>query len=386
MIKVSVPMVGEEEAEAVRQVLLSGRYVSGPKVKEFEEQFSRYTGVTAAVAVNSGTAALHIALACKGVGPGDEVIVPPLTFFSTVTSVIHQNAVPIFADIQEDTFCLDPEDFESKITEKTKAVIPVHLFGHPADMDRITSVADKNGIVVIEDCAQAHGAAYKGRKVGSLGELGCFSFYATKNMTTGEGGIITTDNLQLAKEAAKLRNHGMIDRDTHSYLGYNYRMSEINAAIGLVQLKKLETMNEIRVQNSEYLLENLRDVPWLEIPSIKKDITHAFFWCPVRVKEEVLGMKTEELVRKLREKGMEVRYRYNEPLYKQEVLLHQNTYPKGCPFSCHHYGKKVDYSSVYLPTAERVAGTLIGLPNHPALKKEEMETIIQILHTIEVKS
>lgn len=385
MIKVSVPMVGEEEAEAVREVLLSGRYVSGPRVKEFEEQFSRYIGVGYAVAVNSGTAALHIALACKGVGPGDEVVVPSLTFFSTVTSVMHQNAVPIFADIEEDTFCLDPADFKEKITGKTKAVIPVHLFGHPAEMDTIVSVADDRSVAVIEDCAQAHGALYRGKKVGSLGDVGCFSFYATKNMTTGEGGMITTDDACLAEKAKRIRNHGMIDRDTHYYLGYNYRMSEINAAIGLVQLKKLESMNKTRAQNSKYLLKNLGDVSWLNIPKIRKDVAHAFFWCPVKVKEEVLGMKTEELVKILRKKGIEVRHRYNAPLYKQELLQHCTAYPKGCPFSCHYYGKKVDYSSLYLPVAEKIAGTLIGLPNHPLLKKEELETIVETFHTIEVE-
>ncbi|MGD2249943.1 MAG: DegT/DnrJ/EryC1/StrS family aminotransferase [Candidatus Methanofastidiosia archaeon] len=382
MIKVSMPIVGEEEAEAVRQVLLSGRYVSGPKVKEFETQFSHYIGVDHAVAVNSGTAALHVTLAGLGVGPGDEVIVPPLTFFSTVTSVIHQNAVPVFADITE-SYCLDPEDFENKITDETKAVIPVHLFGYPAEMDAIISTAEEYGIAVIEDCAQAHGAVYKSKKVGSLGDVGCFSFYATKNMTTGEGGIITTDNTELADKARKIRNHGMTDRDTHGVLGYNYRMSEINAALGLVQLKKLDSLNEMRIKNSWYLLENLKDVPWLTIPVIEKEITHAFFWCPVRVKEDVLNMKTSELIIYLRENNIEVRHRYNKPLYRQEVLYH-NAYPKGCPFTCPYYKKKIDYSSVYLPVAEKVAGTLIGLPNHPALTQEELDTIIDIFHAVEV--
>lgn len=383
MIKVSVPMVGEEEVQAVREVLLSGRYVSGPKVKEFEDQFAGYTGVGYAVAVNSGTAALHVSLACLGVGPGDEVIVPPLTFFSTVTSVIHQNAVPVFADIEEDTFCLDPDDVRKKITEKTKAVIPVHFFGYPARIKDIIRLAESKNIYVIEDCAQAHGAEYKGKKVGSFGDAGCYSFYATKNMTTGEGGMITTDRKELAERAQKVRNHGMVDRDTHYYLGYNYRMSEINAAIGLVQLKKLETLNNIRIQNSHYILESVKDIPWLEIPHIEKGVKHVFFWCPVRVKEDILGMKTEELVRKLREKGVEVRQRYKNPLYRQEILLNQMAYPKKCPFSCPYYGKNIDYSSVYLPVAEKVAGTVIGLPNHPALTGKEREMIVEVLHSIE---
>jgi perosamine synthetase len=382
MIKVSVPMVGEEEVQAVRDVLLSGRYVSGPKVKEFEDQFADYTGVEYAVAVNSGTAALHITMACLGVGPGDEVIVPPLTFFSTVTSVIHQNAIPVFADIEEDTFCLDPDDVRKKITEKTKVVIPVHFFGYPARINNIIKVAEEKNVYVVEDCAQAHGAEYKGKKVGSFGDAGCYSFYATKNMTTGEGGMITTDNKDLAERAQKVRNHGMVDRDTHYYLGYNYRMSEINAAIGLVQLKKLETLNNIRIQNSQYILENIKDIPWLEIPHIEKGVKHVFFWCPVRIKEDILGMETADLVKKLRKKGVEVRQRYKNPLYRQELLLTQMAYPKKCPFSCPYYGKDIDYSSVYLPVAEKVAGTVIGLPNHPALTEKETEMIVEVLHSI----
>lgn len=384
MINVSVPAVGEEEVDAVREVLLSGRYVSGPKVKAFEDLFSSYIGVEHSVAVNSGTAALHIALACSGVGPGDEVIVPPLTFFATVSSVIHQNAIPVFADIDESTYCLDPVDFEKKITEKTRAVIPVHLFGYPAEMDDITVIAEENNITVIEDCAQAHGAHYKGKKVGALGDAGCFSFYATKNMTTGEGGIITTNDKDLAERAKKVRNHGMTDRDTHAYLGYNYRMSEINAAIGLVQLKKLDALNEIRIKNSLFLLNKLKDIPWLLIPFIAEYVKHVFFWCPVRVREDVLGVKTEDLVKKLKEKGIEVRHRYREPLYRQELLQHKMAYPKTCPFSCPYYGKEVDYSSVYLPAAEKVAGTVIGLPNHPYLTTQDLETIVDVFHSLEV--
>ena len=214
-IKVAIPLVGEEELEGLREVLYSGVYVSNKKVKEFEEKFSNYCETKYGAACNSGTAALHVALAAYGVGPGDEVIVPDLTFFSTATSVLHQNAIPVFADIDENTFTLDPDDFEKKITERTKAVIPVHYFGHPADMDRINEIAKRHNIIVIEDCAQAHGATYKGKKVGSLGNCGCFSFFATKNMTTGEGGMITTDDEDIVILSQKIINHGMSGRNTH---------------------------------------------------------------------------------------------------------------------------------------------------------------------------
>jgi len=382
LIKVAKPFVDEEEVQAVREVLLSGQYVSGAKVREFEEKFAEYIGVKHAVAVNSGTAALHVALASIGIGPGDEVIVPPLTFFSTVSVVLHQNAIPVFADIDPESFCLDPKDVEDKITENTKAIIPVHLFGNAAEMDELLKIARKYDIKVIEDCAQAHGTEYKGKKVGSIGNAGCFSFYATKHMTTGEGGMITTNNEDLAEKARIIRNHGMTGRDKHIVLGYNYRMSEINAAIGLVQLKKLEKLNQKRIENSIYLLNEIkkRGINWLRVPEIKSYIRHTFFWCPVVVVEEELGMSTPELVKKLREYGVEVRYRYREPLYKQKVLLDLSPYPRGCPFKCAK--RSIDYRKIYLPIAEKLAGRIIGLPNHPGLSKEDLDYVIDMIEKV----
>ncbi len=382
IIKVAKPFVDEEEVQAVREVLLSGHYVSGPKVKEFEEKFADYVGVKHAVAVNSGTAALHVALASLGIGPGDEVIVPPLTFFSTVSAVLHQNAIPIFADIDPESFCLSPSDFEDKITENTKAVIPVHIFGNSAEMDEIVEIAEEHDIIVIEDCAQAHGTEYKGRKVGSIGDAGCFSFYATKHMTTGEGGMITTDDDKIAERAKMIRNHGMVGRDQHIILGYNYRMSEINAAIGIVQLKKLERLNELRIKNSLYLLSEIKKrISWLKVPEIKSYIRHTFFWCPVLVLEDEIGFKTSEIVKRLREFGVEVRYRYREPLYKQRVLTDLSPYPKGCPFKCARRG--INYRNVFLPNIEKIAGKIIGLPNHPGLSAEDLDYVVEVLEKIE---
>lgn len=382
LIRVATPSVGEEEIEAVAEVLRSGRYVQGQKVEEFEEKFAEYIGTEHAVATNSGTAALHTAQAAAGIGPGDEVIVPALTFFSTVTSVIHNNAVPILADIDPEVYCLDPRDVERKITEKTKAVIPVHLYGHPAEMDKILEIAKAHNLLVIEDAAQAHGAEYKGRKVGSIGDIGCWSFYATKNMTTGEGGMITTDDSNIAEKARLIRSHGMTSRDDHEVLGYNYRMNEIAAAIGVVQLSKLDRLNEIRTRNSMYLLKKLEDVDWLETAKIKPYVKHAFFWCPVRVNEEKLGMKTKDLVAALRERGIEVRHRYVAPLYRQPMLLKQNTYPRRCPFSCPFYGKEIDYSLFGSPNTEKIAGKMIGLPNHPKLSREDLEIVISTIKSI----
>jgi len=381
-IKVAEPSVGEEEIEAVAEVLRSGRYVQGPKVKEFEEKFAEYIGTRYAVATNSGTAALHTSLAAARIGTGDDVIVPALTFFSTATSVIHNNAIPIFADVDPETYCLDAGDMEKRITEKTRAVIPVHFYGHPAEMDSVMEIAQAHDLLVIEDAAQAHGAEYKGQKIGSLGNIGCFSFYATKNMTTGEGGMITTNDADIAEKARIIRNHGMTSRDDHTALGYNYRMNEISAAIGLVQLSKLDKLNGIRTKNSMYLLNELRGVEWLNLPRIRPYVKHAFFWCPVRVDEGKLRMKTKDLMAKLRERGVEVRHRYVAPLYKQPVLLKQNAYPKKCPFSCPFYGRKIDYSQLNCPNAEKIAGKIIGLPNHPNLTQRQLDEVICVIESI----
>lgn len=363
-------------------MLRSGYYVQGPNVRKLEEKFAEYIGTKYAIATNSGTAALHIALSAAGIGTGDEVIVPALTFFSTATSVIHNNAIPIFADIDPEIYCLDPNDVEKRMTDKTKAVIPVHLYGHPAEMDSIMEIAEARNLLVVEDAAQAHGAEYKGKKVGSIGHVGCWSFFATKNMTTGEGGMITTNDSDIAEKARIIRSHGMTSRDDHMVLGYNYRMNEISAAIGLVQLSKLDKFNEIRTKNSMYLLKGLKGVEWFGLPRIKPYVKHAFFWCPVQVDEEKLGMKTKDLRARLRERGVEVRHRYVAPLYKQPMLLNQNAYPKKCPFSCPFYGRKIDYSQFNCPNAEKITGKMIGLPNHPRLKKEELNTVISTIKTI----
>jgi dTDP-4-amino-4,6-dideoxygalactose transaminase len=240
-------------------------------------------------------------------------------------------------------------------------------------------IAEARNLLVIEDAAQAHGAEYKGKKVGSIGHVGCWSFFATKNMTTGEGGMITTNDSDIAEKAKIIRSHGMTSRDDHAILGYNYRMNEISAAIGLIQLSKLDRLNEIRTKNSMYVLKGLEGVEWLSLPRIKPYVKHAFFWCPVQVDEEKLGMKTKDLIAKLRERGVEVRHRYIAPLNKQLMLLNQNAYPLKCPFSCPYYGRKIDYSKFNYPNAEKIAGKMIGLPNHPKLKREELDTVVSTI-------
>ena len=382
-IKVAVPITGEEEAAAVKEVILSGSFVSGKNVAKFEEEFASYIGVNAAAAVNSGTAALHIALALLNIGPGDEVIVPPLTFMSTITAVFHQNAIPVFADIDKDSFCISPEDIRKRITTRTKAIIPVHLYGNSAEMDEIMRIAEEYNLYVIEDCAQAHGTEYNGTKVGSIGHIGVFSFFATKHMTTGEGGIITSNNEDWVKKARIIRNHGLINRDDHVCLGYNYRMDEMAAAMGLVQLRKLDYFNKQRIKNSFFLLNKLsNETPkWFCMPKLSKNIKHTFFWCPLVVNTEN-GFSAKDVVGKLKEKGVEVRQRYHEPLYKQKVILNYSPYTNGCPFTCQPESNIPDYKSLNLPNAEALAGNIIGLPNHPKLTKEDLSFIVSAIKNL----
>ena len=251
MINIAKPIISDEEIEAVTEVLKSGMLAQGPKVDEFEKKFAEYSEAKYGIATSSGTTALHTALVAAGVERGDEVITTPFTFAATSNSILYSDATPVYADIDPKTFNLNPEKIEEKITDKTKAIVPVHLYGQPADMDPILEIAEKHDLKVIEDAAQAHGSTYKGKKIGSIGDLGCFSFYPTKNMTTGEGGMVTTNDDDLAEKSAMIRAHGESKRYEQSLLGYNYRMTDIAASIGIVQLKSIDKFNEKRNENQE---------------------------------------------------------------------------------------------------------------------------------------
>ena len=361
-IPVATPQIGEQEVAAVREVLLSGNYVSGAKVKEFEQRFAEYIGTKYAVAVSNGTSALYIAMETMGVGRGDEVIVPPMTFFATVSSVLYLGAVPVFADIDPDDLCLSPQSVEEKITSRTKAILPVHLYGAAAKMDECLAISKKHGIPVLEDCAQAHGTEYKGEKVGSFGHAGTFSFFATKHMTTGEGGMITTNDHEMSEQCRIIRSHGMTGRDDHVRLGFNNRMTEMEAAMGLVQLDKLDLLNQKRIENSKLILNILQKLSWADIPVPGTDVKHTYFWCPVMVKPKS-GKTIEDLKTHLSKNKIGFRQRYQEPLYRQPVLKNLG----------------LDYSKEFLPNSERVSGNVIGLPNHPGLTRDQLNRIIDIL-------
>src|SRR4030042_733544 len=280
MINIAKPQMGEEEKKAVMEVLDSGMIAQGPRVKAFEEAFASMCGVRNAVATASGTTALHVALLAAGIGKGGEVITSPFTFIASANSILYTGARPVFIDIGPITYNLNPELIETAITPKTKAILPIHLFGLSCDMDPIMALARMHGLVVVEDACQSHGALYKGKRVGSFG-IGTFSFYPTKNMTSAEGGMITTDDDVIAERCRVIRQHGMRRRYYHDELGFNFRMTDVHAAIGLEQLKKLESSNQPRRLNAPFLRTHLKGVI---TPTTPEGCEHVFHQYTVRVR------------------------------------------------------------------------------------------------------
>jgi len=354
MIPISKPLLGEEEFEAVRQVMASGYVVQGPRTAAFEEAFAQVCGVRYAVATSSGTSALHIALLAHGIGPGDEVITTPFTFIASASAILFTGARPVFVDVEAETFNIDPEQIEARITPRTRAILPVHLYGHPCEMDAIMEIASRHGLIVIEDAAQAVGAEYHGRRVGSFG-TGCFSLYATKNVTSVEGGMITTDDADLADRARLLRSHGQRERYYHESLGYNLRMTDIQAAIGLVQLGKLEAYTAARQANAAYLSARLRGVI---TPTVRPGCRHVFHQYTIRVADG-----RDEAVRRLNEAGVGTGIFYPLPLHHQKVFRDRG------------------YDD-HLPVAERLAQEVISLPVHPALTPADLEQIVAAVNAV----
>ncbi len=357
MIPIAKPLIGDDEINAVTEVLRSGTIAEGQKVKDFEAAFADHTGTSHAVAVNSGTAALHVALLSHNIGAGDEVITTPFSFVATSNSVLFTGAKPVFADIDEKTFNIDPESIIEKITPGTKAIIPVHLYGQAADMKKIMEIAEDHDLIVIEDACQAHGATYDGRKVGSFG-TGTFSFYPTKNMTTGEGGMITTDNKNVAERARMIRSHGSKQRYFHEMLGYNLRMTDIAAAIGLVQLQKLDKFNITRISNARYLSGKLNNIKGLRLPAIDKRCGHVFHQYTVRVNSSTISR--DEVVSFLNKKGIGTGIYYPLPIHKQP------------------YYKEIGFNDS-LPVSEKASFEVVSLPIHPAINKTDLDMISEAI-------
>ncbi len=370
----------EEEQKEVIKVMESQMLtlLAGDVVAKFEKEFAKYIGVKTAIAVNSGTAALHIAIASLDIGPGDEVIVPPFTFIATASSVIHNNAIPIFADIDNKSYTLDPESVKEKITDKTKAIMPVHLAGITADMGPLLDIAKDNNICIIEDACQSHGAKYSGKKVGSIGDLGTFSFYPSKNMTTGEGGLITTNDDNLAEQCRLIRHHGEPSWYVYNRLGWNYRMTEIQGAIGRVQLKKLDEYVKIRNGNANYLTEAVNEIEGIDPPFIPEYCKPAFNYWIGRIHPEIIGLDKPKFL----EKFPSGKVLYPKPLYKTKLFQEKVGYPKGCPWTCPFYGKEIDYTKIKLPVVEKVSSEIFALDIHPEITREDLDENIKILREI----
>ena len=349
MIPISVPLLGEEEKQAVWKVIDSGQLVQGARVAAFEEAFASFCGVRHAIATSSGTSALQTTVLALGIGPGDEVITSPFTFIASANAVLFAGAKPVFVDIDERTYNVDASLIEAAITPRTKAILPIHLFGHPCDIEAIVDIAARRGLAVIEDACQAHGATVNGRKVGSFG-VGCFSFYPTKNITTAEGGIITTDDDALADRARLIRSHGQRKRYYHETIGYNFRMTEIQAAIGLVQMGKLEQFTAARRANAEYLSRHLQRVI---VPYEAPGCRHVYHQYTIRVADG-----RDALAEHLRDRGIATGIYYPLPIHKQVAY------------------QRLGYRD-HLPVAERASREVLSLPVHPALSQKDLDHIVE---------
>lgn len=361
-IPIARPIIGQEEIKAVEEVLKSGMLAQGEAVKSFEDEFAAYLGVKNAIAVNNGTVALDLAIKALDLEPGSEIITPAFTFIATANCALYQGLRPVFADVDEKTFNIDPDDLQKRITPRTKAVIGVHLYGQPFQISAVQEICQDRSIALVEDCAQAHGAEWKGKKVGSFG-TGCFSFYPTKNMTTGEGGMITTDDDALAARLRLLRSHGDSGKYNHISLGYNYRMMNLQGALGRVQLRHLEEFTARRIANAGYLNDQIK-ARGISTPFQMDGVRHVYHQYVVRVEDEFPASR-ERLMEYLQAKGVGSAVHYPKAVYQQ-------------PFY-----KDLGYTDVSCPVAEDVSRRVMSLPVHPALSAEELQYISETMNSFE---
>ncbi len=356
-IPISKPFIGEAEKQAVLEVLESGMLVQGARTARLEEKFAAVCDTQYAVATSSGTTALHVALLAHQIGSGDEVITTPFTFMASANAILYVGAMPVFVDIELDSFNINPELIEAAITPRTKAILPVHLFGYPCNMDAIMAIAEKHNLIIIEDACQAVGAKYKGKSVGSFG-TGCFSLYATKNIMAGEGGMITTSNETITTRCRMIRNHGMQRRYYHDMLGYNFRTSDLHAAIGLAQIECLQDFTKARKANAAFLSSHLSSVV---TPQVRPGYEHVWHQYTIRVDGE---RDRDAAVKLLNNAGIGTGIFYPVPAYKQAHLA------------------AMGYGDLHLPVTERCVREVISLPVHPQLSQADLETIVTWVNKI----
>jgi dTDP-4-amino-4,6-dideoxygalactose transaminase len=353
MIPAAKPEIGFRERRAVNRVMRSGMLAQGPEVAAFEKEFSKFVAGRECVALNSGTSALHMAFLAAGIGPGDEVIVPSFSFAATANAVALTGATPVFVDIEENYFNADPAAIEAAITPRTKGIMPVHLYGHPADLRAISAIAEKHGLLLFEDAAQAHSASVDGVPVGAWGIAASFSFYPTKNMTSGEGGMVSTPSAEIARAIRVLRNQGMERRYENEVVGFNTRMTDIHAAIGRVQLTKLSGWTARRQQNAEFLSANLKGVV---VPPVADGASHVFHQYTVRVVDH----DRDAFAAELSKRGIGSGVYYPTPIHRLPSFA----------------------QTLDLPTTEQVARQVLSLPIYPALTKRELESIVTAVNAV----
>jgi dTDP-4-amino-4,6-dideoxygalactose transaminase len=347
------PMLTEING-AIRDVIESNAFAGGPFVERFEEDFAAYCNSSYAIGLGSGTEALWLTLMALGVGPGDDVITVPNTFMATAEAITYCGARPVFVDVDERTYTLDPDSLEQAVTARTKAIIPVHLFGQPADMDSILKFARRRGLFVIEDACQAHGAEYQGRRAGTLGDAGCFSFYPGKNLGAfGEAGAVVTDNAELQEKIRILRDHGQVRKYHHTMIGWNCRMDGIQAAALRVKLRYLEKGNQLRRSHAAHYDQALSDMEEIVTPAHSADVRHVYHVYAIRVQER------DEIMRLLGEKGIGCGVHYPIPVHLQEAY------------------RSLGYAQGDFPIAERCAAEFISLPMFPELTSAQLEIVVQ---------
>ncbi|WP_031515104.1 DegT/DnrJ/EryC1/StrS family aminotransferase [Desulfofalx alkaliphila] len=356
MIPIAQPQLGVEEMLKVVEVINSGMLAAGSYVKEFEREFARYHNIKHAVATSSGTAALHAILQALGISKGDKVLTTPFSFVASANSIIYCGARPVFVDIDAESYSISPQALAQAIKDNpdAKALLLVHIFGQPAEMDEIVQLAKGNKLLLIEDCAQAHGASYEGKKVGTFGDAAAFSFYPTKNITCGEGGMVITDREDVAHRVRMFINHGQRERYHHESLGYNFRMTNIHAAIGIEQLKKLNHFNQKRIENAEYYLKEIKN-PEIKLPSPSVKGTHVYHQFTIQVNQR------DAFIAYLKNQGIGCAVHYPIIIPKQKL-----------------YREKLAYTGSW-PVAEQLAKRCVSIPIHPGVSPQQRKYIAEVV-------